>query len=252
LGQGGVGWYTFCPPPPPPRHPNPDSAAFADVPFLEVFVRSGIVLAVPVLAGAVVALVMAWRDRARAEGRLALAFGAAAALLMIAVAGMTQAGFSGNLRYVILPAALVCILAGVGWVGLLRVVRAWKGPPAAIAAGVAIAVVSVPLLVRPLGALGHAMVRVKHEADLYGAAPEVIAKAGGTRALLACGRLFTGPLQTQPLAWRLRIHAEVLDIHPAVPGTVLVPRDVASMARDKRFAPFVGTDKWVVRRTCSG
>ena len=35
-------------------------------------------------------------------------------VLMIAVAGMTQAGFAGNLRYVALPAALVCVLAGAG------------------------------------------------------------------------------------------------------------------------------------------
>ena len=33
---------------------------------------------------------------------------------------MTQAGFAGNLRYVALPAALVCVLAGAGWVELVR------------------------------------------------------------------------------------------------------------------------------------
>ena len=32
---------------------------------------------------------------------------------------MTQAGFAGNLRYVALPAALVCVLAGAGWVWLV-------------------------------------------------------------------------------------------------------------------------------------
>ena len=39
---------------------------------------------------------------------------------MVAVAGMTQAGFAGNLRYVALPAALVCVLAGAGWVWLVK------------------------------------------------------------------------------------------------------------------------------------
>ena len=33
---------------------------------------------------------------------------------------MTQAGFAGNLRYVALPAALVCVLAGAGWVWLVK------------------------------------------------------------------------------------------------------------------------------------
>ena len=44
---------------------------------------------------------------------------AAAAVLMIVVGLMTEAGFAGNLRYVALPAALVCVLAGVGWVDLV-------------------------------------------------------------------------------------------------------------------------------------
>ena len=39
----------------------------------------------------------------------------AATVLMIVVALMTEGGFAGNLRYVALPAAIVCILAGVGW-----------------------------------------------------------------------------------------------------------------------------------------
>ena len=33
---------------------------------------------------------------------------------------MTQAGFAGNLRYIALPAAFVCVLAGAGWVWLVK------------------------------------------------------------------------------------------------------------------------------------
>jgi hypothetical protein len=43
------------------RDPNPDSAAFADSPFVEVFVRSAAILSVPIYAGGVIALVR--RDR---------------------------------------------------------------------------------------------------------------------------------------------------------------------------------------------
>ena len=117
------------------RNPNPDSAAFAAVPFVEVFVRSSTVLAAPVLVGAVVALVLAWRSRERLESRVALALGAVAVVLMIGVAAMTQGGFAGNLRYVALPAALVCVLAGLGWVGLVRAAGArWGGRGAAATA----------------------------------------------------------------------------------------------------------------------
>src|SRR4051794_39855421 len=126
------------------RQPNPDSPAFAAHPFLEVFKRSSTVLAAPVLLGALVALLAAARER-RWDVRLAL--GAAAALLMIAVALMTEGGFAGNLRYVALPAALVCVLAGIGWVGLVRAVRGRFGRVAGAALAVALALAAAPFVV---------------------------------------------------------------------------------------------------------
>src|SRR3954465_14712848 len=98
------------------RKPNPDSAAFAAHPFIEVFNRSASVLSAPVYIGGVIATVAAlWPFVKRRGAGLILAMGAIGTVLMIAVAGMTQAGFAGNLRYVALPAALVCVLAGAGW-----------------------------------------------------------------------------------------------------------------------------------------
>ena len=40
---------------------------------------------------------------------------------------MTEGGFAGNLRYVALPAALVCVLAGAGWVIVFKAVHARLG-----------------------------------------------------------------------------------------------------------------------------
>ena len=51
------------------REPNPDSAAFASFPFAETFRRSASVLMLPMLLGAAIALVRAWRDRDRAAAR---------------------------------------------------------------------------------------------------------------------------------------------------------------------------------------
>ena len=103
------------------RKPNPDSAAFADHPFIEVFRRIASVLSTPVYVGGVLAVIVAIRAfvKDRKEG-LYLAMATIATVLMVAVAAMTQAGFAGNLRYVALPAALVCVLAGAGWVWLVR------------------------------------------------------------------------------------------------------------------------------------
>ena len=84
------------------RQPNPDSAAFAAFPFLEVFNRSASVLTIPVYVGGVIAVIFALRDRSK---NIALAMAAVSTVLMISVGLMTQAGFAGNLRYIALPAA---------------------------------------------------------------------------------------------------------------------------------------------------
>ena len=103
------------------RQPNPDSAAFATHPFVEVFRRSASVLSLPVYVGGVLAFLAAVYAFARERRKgLYLAMAAIGTVLMVAVAAMTQAGFAGNLRYVALPAALVCVLAGAGWVWLVQ------------------------------------------------------------------------------------------------------------------------------------
>ena len=114
------------------RQPNPDSAAFAQWPFVEVFRRSFPILMPPVLVGAAIALgagvaglaggprrhpaARAVRRRRRADDRRGRD---------------DQAGFAGNLRYVALPAALIAVLAGAGWVELVRSTSRRFGPIAA-------------------------------------------------------------------------------------------------------------------------
>ena len=112
---------------------------------------------------------------------------------MIAVALMTEGGFAGNLRYVALPAAMVCILAGAGWVGLVRL-RAPAPDPAAAAVLAAVALAaSAPFVSWTRCELGRRWTGSRAEADLYGANLEaVIAKAGGEQALKACGPVYTG------------------------------------------------------------
>src|SRR4029079_13301749 len=96
------------------------------------FRRSEAVLVFPVYVGAAIATAIAiWR-----RDRVQLALAAMAAILMVAVAAMTEGGFAGNLRYVALPAALVCVLAGAGWVELVRGAGRW-GPLVAVVLAVA-------------------------------------------------------------------------------------------------------------------
>jgi len=233
------------------RQPNPDSAAFAASPFLEVFRRSASILTLPVYVGALAAVAAVWRGR-RSDGRARVMLGLAAAstALMVAVALMTEGGFAGNLRYVALPAAVVCILAGAGWVGLARAARARWGRGAAAAFAVAAAALFAPFTVSDVGELSQGMRRVSAEADLYGAnLKAVIAKAGGEARLKACGGVYTGPFQTQALAWYLHMHETEVTIFPVPPGTVVAPH-YTTHARDPRFPTVTATSKWMVGSSC--
>src|SRR3954453_23644723 len=185
------------------RQPNADSPAFAAHPFLEVFRRSGSVLSVPVLLGAVLALVPSVRER-RWDVRAAL--GAAALVLMVAVALMTQAGFAGNLRYVALPAALVCVLAGLGWVDVVRAVWRRGGRTGAVALATVLLAGAAPFVVSDVDVLHLDALRLQDDEDFQDTLSVALAKAGGREAIKRCGPVFTGPFQTQVLAWHLKMH----------------------------------------------
>ncbi len=163
------------------REPNPDSAAFADFPFAETFRRSGAVLMVPLLLGAVIALARAWLDR----DRVRLLLGAIAAALMVAVAAMTQAGFAGNLRYVALPAALVCVLAGAGWVELVRDAGRRFGRAGAVALAAVLAAAAAPFVLADVDKLRFDLDVVRAESELYDRLPPIVAKSGGARGAAA-------------------------------------------------------------------
>ena len=95
--------------------PVPDSPAQAARPFLAVFENSSSALWPPAYAGAVIAVVLAlMRVRRDPRAAVVLALAAVSTLLMLEVAVLAEIGFTGNLRYVALPSALVCVLAGVG------------------------------------------------------------------------------------------------------------------------------------------
>ncbi len=229
------------------REPNPDSAAFADFPFLETFRRSGAVLMAPVLLGAVIALARAWNARERVR----LTLGAVAAALMVAVAAMTQAGFAGNLRYVALPAALVCVLAGAGWVDLVgdAVVRFGRAGAAALAA-VLLACVA-PFVVADVEKLRFDLDVVRAESELYDRLPPIVADSGGAEALLRCGPVYAPPFEVQAVAWAMHVHSAQVGIFASPPGTVLAGH-FSALGHDPRFPEINKNRRWFVGRNCRG
>ena len=231
--------------------PDPDSAAFADSPFVEVFVRSASILSGPVYVGAALATAVAavaWRRHRRGGLRLALA--AVSTILMIGVALMTEGGFAGNLRYVALPAAIVCVLAGAGWVELVRGARGRWGARGALAATVLVVAAWAPFVANDWSTLRFHWDLVEKEADFYGPnLRAVIAKAGGEDRIKACGGVFAGRFQVQAVAWYVHMHGRDVNIFPFGPGTTLAQGD-SLLSADPRYPEVTKTRRWTVGSSC--
>jgi hypothetical protein len=229
------------------RQPTPGSPAFAAHPFLEVFARSASILTPPVYLGGAIAVIAALGARRR----LYLTMAAIGAVLMVSVALMTQFGFAGNLRYVALPAALVCVLAGAGWVGLVRAAHGRFGIVAAGALALALAAFAYPFVSVDVRELKVGANTVTDEADLYGSVPEAIAAGGGEAKLKACGTVYTGAYQTQTVAWYMHLHEVQIEIFAFPPGTTVTP-SFTSLSRDPRFPRIARTARWVIGSSCPG
>jgi hypothetical protein len=233
------------------RQANPDSAAYAAIPFLEVFRRSYYVLSIPVYAGALIALGGALVDRRRhGGGGLRLALAAMATVLMAVVAAMTQVGFAGNLRYIALPASIVCVLAGVGWVDAVRWVHGRRGTIAAGLAVVAVVAAWTPWASGDWDRVGTTWDQVRRDSVGDRDLPRVIAAAGGAAAIKRCGPVYTGPFHTPAVAWYLDMHIADVQIFAAPPGTLVAGRR-SWLAHDPRFNPVARSAQWRILRRCA-
>ncbi|MGH2764263.1 MAG: hypothetical protein ACRDLD_17060, partial [Thermoleophilaceae bacterium] len=195
--------------------PNPSSVAFEEIPSLALVERFMSVTIAPVELGTVIAVGFAtwmWLRYRRDWDTLALtAFGLAWFLL---VAVMTEAGFAGNQRYLIPTTAVVCVLGGMGAVrvlqGVERLARRHLGPararPATIGALLLGVLVASPTIVAKADNTARVRGGLEHEAYLWHDLKGLIDEAGGKETLLACGGVFSGPFQTQMVAYELGIH----------------------------------------------
>ncbi len=229
------------------RQPNLDALAFDAHPFLAVFERAAPVLTTPVYVGALVAVIAAVRRR----DRVVLVLAAVAGCMVIMVAAMTELRFAGNLRYVALPAAVVCVLAGVGWVWLARAAARVGG----LAGVAAVAVGGVLLAMGPvaddLRDLDRDVETIADEAAIDASLPDAIAAAGGRAAVVACGPVITGAFQTQVLVWHLDLHQTDVEVDstPTPPGTVIA-LEFTAMAHDPDFSVAGRSEHWIVESSC--
>ncbi len=216
--------------------PNPESAAFAASPTLEVLgSMANLMLWLP-LIGASLALifgVVAWRqsDDARPISKPVLRNAAFLALLAFGwvaiVAAMTEGGYAGNPRYLAAPLGLMVAVAlgGVAW--LVRALARHNG--SSFAELLVMAALLLLVVVAGLRLPGRT-----EEITFQAANREQLAamadRPGFKRTLLACGPLVSHPLMVPPIAWSFRLHmADVISDEPAPPyGTYVVGTNAAS------------------------
>jgi hypothetical protein len=177
--------------------------------------------------------------------------------LLIAV--LTQAGFSGNDRYLVLGAALVSIAGGVSWawiaLGLAALTRrvlararlATSLPPATLVAAGTAAASALFLIIPPW--VGSQVVDVQrtHRAALYQAwvrndVTRAVKIVGGPAAVLGCGTVMTEGFQVPLLAWTLGVHTDQVEASPLntanpgpAPGVIFQTR----AQRNAHLLPFV-------------
>ena len=244
------------------NNPNPGSAAFADNPGLEVIRRFNVVTIKPLLVAALIAVVhasVAWVRR-RGEGPTMFLFLTGSAWLLL-VAAMTAGGFAGNQRYLIVTTAAACVLAGIGIGRIFEGAQAWvtrrTGNPrtglAAAAAVFAFGVIALsPVIGQKADNARITLDRLRYEASIWEGLRKVVDKAGGRDGLRACGGVYSGPFQTQMVAYTLGIHGiQVGWTETPAPGVAFRTRTVPAGPKvvemtDDRFRQVATSKPWTV------
>jgi hypothetical protein len=215
------------------RKPNPNSPAFARHPFVQVLKDTWPLVITPVKVGAAFALVLAtvaWVRR-RAQGPL-LAVALLAFAWIFLIAAMTQAGFSGNPRYIILGTSMLAVVGGVGFGRVVDVAAGLVGRRAGHAVAVATGLVVVLLLAAATSHWALPRFRdfrrvdraLRYQAELRFDLEHTLDQVGGGRAFARCGHAATGKFQVPMVAWHLHEHTLDVGLGPAPQGVIVRSR----------------------------
>jgi hypothetical protein len=268
-------------------HPRSNSLAFASDPFTAELSKAAwptMLLRIKVVAVLLVAAVagILWRayrgagiaglrapeNRARIVAAL-LGIGGLAWFVVIAI--MTQVGFSGNNRYLVLGAAMVdiCGAVGFGWAAselATLAVRRRRGEGrsgardagSAMAGGLQWAATGLAALVFVFGPnwIGANLISIPrthgslvYQAKLRSGMSELVDRFGGAGKVLACGSVMSEGFQVPMVAWTLGVPTTRIEAPPtnggaAYPEPASEAPDVILQTRDTRSAsrlPFLST-----------
>jgi hypothetical protein len=139
-------------------------------------------------------------------GRTARLLAAGALAWVALVAVMTEAGYAGNPRYNVAPAAVACVLAGVGVAAAAR-----RAVPASVLAAVLVAAT----LAFTAGDLSDQLDELGARADRREQLNTLVDRAGEP-----CEPAYTNQPMKAMLAWRIDASMEHLADAPRPPGVV--------------------------------
>jgi hypothetical protein len=225
----GVHWAQFA---------KAGSPARAGCPFCaEITDHAWPLVAPPFKVGALLACALAviLHGRPRLALVAALSIGLA---WVLEEAVFTQLGFSGSDRYLVAPVALLTVAGAAGWSAALAE-RRW------FVCGLSLAATAVLALAGqwPGPHVARALDQVGYQQRLLAEVRRAVARAGGSRRLLACGPVQTNPSEVPLVAWTLRVPmrsaensaGQVVLVSPNGPhapaGPVVVGKDFRAVAR---------------------
>jgi hypothetical protein len=263
-------------------HPRSNSLAFASDPFVAelkraawptMLLRIKVVAALLVVAVAVI-LAQTYRrsglaglrtDRSQARLTAAL-MGVGGLAWFVVIAVMTQIGFSGNNRYLVLGSALVdiCGAVGFGWAARELAVLATRRRGGAASGGSAVsaglqwaaaALVALVFLFLP-NWVGNNTISIPrthgslvYQARLRQGMDDLITRFGGADKVLACGSVMTEGFQVPMVAFLLDVPTTRIEAPPtlggaaypqpasAAPNLILQTRDTRSAS----LLPYLST-----------
>ena len=237
------------------RQPLSNSAAFTDHPAAQVVRNAAHLLTIPTWIGLGLVLGLVLWGRVRRDYALPVAGIGVVVLLWVAeVALMTVNGFSGNQRYLIVPAVLAIVVGaiGVGWA--LEPLTA-RGRGATLLAAVAGALL---FALPSAGRLDDVLHELRYQGLLSQRLGAAVADAGGAARLRACGKPFTAPFLVPSVAWRLRVHTSAVGLRARPPAVVFRVRGTSGgrplpTLRDLGDAPqrtLGSAEDWRIVGTC--
>ncbi|MDO8211813.1 hypothetical protein [Conexibacter sp. CPCC 206217] len=245
------------------QQPSPNSPAFAEHPAWQVIKNTWPLMLTPVKAAAAFALVVACWQWVKHRRDLAVISVFGLAVLWIGlIALMTEAGFSGNPRYIILGTTLIAVVGGVGFGRAVDIAgavvsrigndgnRNWL----ALGTGVLACVVLLGATYHWAGprfrSFGNLDRALRYQAELRIDLSDALDKVGGGERFASCGTMATGTYQVPMVAWYVHRHTQDVGLD------VLPGRGSAVASRSTGAAPWAppgpfpaGYERLVMQRT---